>query len=58
MRQSNASILIIYCLQSIAIAGFSYLVIFDAFGTLNNFVSSVLHLNPAFSATNTKRPFG
>jgi hypothetical protein len=42
----------------IAIVGYSYLVLFDAFGTLNSFVSSVLHLNPAFTATCTKRPFG
>ncbi|CEP13157.1 hypothetical protein [Parasitella parasitica] len=44
--------------ESLSITGFSYLVLFDAFGTLNNFISSVLHFNPAFTAMTTKRPFG
>ncbi|KAI9483971.1 MAG: cation efflux family-domain-containing protein [Benjaminiella poitrasii] len=44
--------------ESLATVGFSYLVLFDAFGTLNVFVSSVLHLNPAFTMICTKRPFG
>lgn len=44
--------------ESLAIVGFSYLVLFDAFGVLNNFVSSVLYLNPSFSNSATKRPFG
>ncbi|KAL9536864.1 hypothetical protein MBANPS3_012302 [Mucor bainieri] len=44
--------------ESLSITGFSYLVLFDAFGTLNTFASSVLHVNPAFTTTSTKRPFG
>ncbi|EPB82998.1 hypothetical protein HMPREF1544_10271 [Mucor circinelloides 1006PhL] len=44
--------------ESLSITGFSYLVLFDSFGTLNNFVSSVLHVNPAFTTMSTKRPFG
>ncbi|OBZ81319.1 Zinc transporter 6, partial [Choanephora cucurbitarum] len=44
--------------ESLAVVGFSYLVLFDAFGVLNLFASSVLQLNPAFSQVTTKRPFG
>ncbi|GAN03861.1 cation efflux family protein family [Mucor ambiguus] len=44
--------------ESLSITGFSYLVLFDAFGTLNNLASSVLHVNPAFTTMSTKRPFG
>jgi hypothetical protein len=44
--------------ESLSVTGFSYLVLFDAFGILNNFVSSVLHFNPAFTTMSTKRPFG
>ncbi|KAI9314730.1 cation efflux family-domain-containing protein [Dichotomocladium elegans] len=43
--------------DSLALAGFSYLVFFDAFGVLNTFVSDVVRTNPAFQASNTKRPF-
>ncbi|KAI8088485.1 cation efflux family-domain-containing protein [Thamnidium elegans] len=44
--------------ESLAVVGFSYLVLFDSFGTLNNFVSSVLAVQPGFKTTSTKRPFG
>ncbi|KAI8377007.1 cation efflux family-domain-containing protein [Blakeslea trispora] len=44
--------------ESLAVVGFSYLILFDAFGVLNLFASSVLQLNPAFSQVTTKRPFG
>ncbi|KAI8983152.1 cation efflux family-domain-containing protein [Pilobolus umbonatus] len=43
---------------SLAITGYAYLLLFDGFGTLGNFVSTVLHLNTAFSAVTMKRPFG
>ena len=42
----------------IAITGYAYLLLFDGFGTLGNFVSTVLHLNTAFSTITMKRPFG
>ncbi|KAI8367885.1 cation efflux family-domain-containing protein [Choanephora cucurbitarum] len=44
--------------ESLAVVGFSYLVLFDAFGVLNLFASNVLQLNPAFTQVTTKRPFG
>ncbi|CAO3646762.1 unnamed protein product [Mucor fragilis] len=44
--------------ESLSVTGFSYLVLFDSFGTLNNLASSVLHFNPAFTTMSTKRPFG
>lgn len=37
--------------------GLSYLVIFDALGVLNTFVSDVARTHPAFLASSTKRPF-
>jgi hypothetical protein len=40
------------------VVGFSYLVIFDALGVLNSFVSSIIRTSPAYGASNTKRPFG
>ncbi|KAI9243496.1 cation efflux family-domain-containing protein [Phascolomyces articulosus] len=43
--------------DSASIVGFSYLVIFDALGVLNLFVSDIVRTNPAFLAINTKRPF-
>ncbi|KAI9483336.1 MAG: cation efflux family-domain-containing protein [Benjaminiella poitrasii] len=52
----------LYCignsLESLSLIGFSYLMIFDALGVLNSFVSSVLRTNSAFGMSNTKRPFG
>ncbi|KAI7895201.1 cation efflux family-domain-containing protein [Mucor mucedo] len=44
--------------ESLGVVGFSYLVLFDAFGILNNLVSNVLEMNPAFNTSSTKRPFG
>ncbi|CDH61411.1 hypothetical protein RO3G_14888 [Lichtheimia corymbifera JMRC:FSU:9682] len=43
--------------DSLAIMGLSYLVIFDALGVLNTFVSDVARTHPAFLASSTKRPF-
>ncbi|KAI8095823.1 cation efflux family-domain-containing protein [Thamnidium elegans] len=52
----------LYCMgtsrESLSLVGFSYLVIFDALGVLNSFVSSVLKTNSAFGISNTKRPYG
>ncbi|KAG2201554.1 hypothetical protein INT47_007431 [Mucor saturninus] len=52
----------LYCMgtnrESLSLVGFSYLMIFDALGVLNSFISSVLRTNPAFGTSNTKRPFG
>ncbi|RUS22598.1 cation efflux family-domain-containing protein [Jimgerdemannia flammicorona] len=39
-------------------AGFAYLVIFDALGMLNIFISSVVTSNREFREANLKRPFG
>ncbi|KAF7721147.1 hypothetical protein EC973_005354 [Apophysomyces ossiformis] len=44
--------------DSLAVVGFSYLVIFDALGIFGEFVSNVIQVTPAFTASNTKRPFG
>ncbi|KAG0172373.1 hypothetical protein DFQ28_004750 [Apophysomyces sp. BC1034] len=44
--------------DSLAVVGFSYLVIFDALGIFSEFVSDVIRLTPSFTASNTKRPFG
>ncbi|KAG2223366.1 hypothetical protein INT45_002861 [Circinella minor] len=43
--------------DSACMIGFSYLVIFDALGVLNIFISDIVRTNPAFLAINTKRPF-
>ncbi|KAI9305285.1 cation efflux family-domain-containing protein [Cunninghamella echinulata] len=52
----------VYCLGisngSLAAVGFAYLVIFDALGVLNSFVSSVIRTSHAYSISNSKRPFG
>ncbi|KAG1170700.1 hypothetical protein G6F70_007621 [Rhizopus microsporus] len=52
----------LYCLgvsrESLSMVGFAYLMIFDALGVLNTFVSSVLRTYPDFTASNTKRPYG
>ncbi|CAM0140841.1 unnamed protein product [Umbelopsis sp. WA50703] len=37
---------------------FSYLVVFDAIGLINTFLSTVLELEPSFRSRNLKRPFG
>ncbi|CDS06866.1 hypothetical protein LRAMOSA09391 [Lichtheimia ramosa] len=43
--------------DSLAIMGLSYLVIFDALGVLNTFVSDIARTHPAFLASSTKRPY-
>ncbi|CAO3594047.1 unnamed protein product [Absidia cylindrospora] len=52
----------VYCIGTangnLAVVGFSYLVIFDALGVLNSFVSSIIRTSPAYGFSNTKRPFG
>ncbi|OAD02298.1 hypothetical protein MUCCIDRAFT_111668 [Mucor lusitanicus CBS 277.49] len=52
----------LYCMgtnrESLSLIGFAYLMIFDALGVLNSFVSSVLRTNAAFGISNTKRPYG
>lgn len=42
----------------LALVGFSYLMIFDALGVLNLFVSSFIRTIAAFGTSNTKRPYG
>jgi hypothetical protein len=37
---------------------FSYMIVFDAIGLINTFVSTVLELDYAFRARNMQRPFG
>lgn len=44
--------------ESLSLIGFAYLMIFDALGVLNSFISSVLRTNAAFGISNTKRPYG
>ncbi|KAI8394336.1 cation efflux family-domain-containing protein [Radiomyces spectabilis] len=44
--------------DNLATVAFSYFVIFDALGVFNTFISSIVRLNPAYLASNTKRPFG
>ncbi|RUP45165.1 cation efflux family-domain-containing protein [Jimgerdemannia flammicorona] len=44
--------------RSTPMAGFAYLVIFDALGMLNIFISSVVTSNREFREANLKRPFG
>ncbi|KAL9551461.1 hypothetical protein MBANPS3_004251 [Mucor bainieri] len=52
----------LYCMgtsrESLSLVGFAYLMIFDALGVLNSFVSSVLRTHAAFGISNTKRPYG
>ncbi|KAI7903948.1 cation efflux family-domain-containing protein [Cokeromyces recurvatus] len=52
----------LYCigvsLESLSLVGFSYLMLFDALGVLNLFISSVLKTQSAFSISNIKQPFG
>ncbi|CAO3606894.1 unnamed protein product [Cunninghamella echinulata] len=52
----------VYCLGisngSLAAVGFAYLIIFDALGVLNSFVSSAIRTSHAYSISNSKRPFG
>ncbi|KAL7327990.1 hypothetical protein PS15p_206335 [Mucor circinelloides] len=52
----------LYCMgtnrESLSLIGFAYLMIFDALGVLNSFVSSILRTNAAFGISNTKRPYG
>ncbi|KAI8647923.1 cation efflux family-domain-containing protein [Parasitella parasitica] len=52
----------LYCMgtnkESLSLIGFAYLMIFDALGVLNSFVSSILRTNTAFGISNTKRPYG
>ncbi|CAO3650111.1 unnamed protein product [Mucor hiemalis] len=52
----------LYCMgtnrESLSLVGLAYLMIFDALGVLNSFISSILRTNPAFGISNTKRPFG
>ncbi|KAG1456499.1 hypothetical protein G6F56_006816 [Rhizopus delemar] len=52
----------LYCLgtsrECLSLVGFAYLMIFDALGVLNTFVSSILRTQPAFTTSNTKRPYG
>ncbi|CAO3639049.1 unnamed protein product [Cunninghamella blakesleeana] len=52
----------VYCLGisngSLAAVGFAYLVIFDALGVLNSFVSSVIRTSHPYGISNSKRPFG
>jgi hypothetical protein len=42
----------------LAMIAFSYLVVFDAIGLINTFLSTVLELEPSFRSRNLKRPFG
>ncbi|KAI7871918.1 cation efflux protein [Spinellus fusiger] len=44
--------------EKLSIVGFSYLLIFDALGILNSFVSSVIRTHSAYSVSTTKRSFG
>lgn len=37
---------------------YSYIVVFDAIGLINTFVSTVLEFDSAFRARNVQRPFG
>ncbi|KAG1405368.1 hypothetical protein G6F60_003675 [Rhizopus arrhizus] len=49
----------LYCLgTSRESLGYGYLMVFDALGVLNTFVSSVLRTHPAFTVSNSKRPYG
>ncbi|KAI8385617.1 cation efflux family-domain-containing protein [Blakeslea trispora] len=52
----------LYCMGlsrgSLSFTGYAYLMLFDALGVLNLFISSILRSNPEFGNTNTKRPFG
>ncbi|KAI8990217.1 cation efflux family-domain-containing protein [Pilobolus umbonatus] len=44
--------------ESLSLIGYSYLMLFDALGVLNSFVSSILRNHPEFGVSNTKRPYG
>ncbi|RUS18684.1 hypothetical protein BC937DRAFT_88458 [Endogone sp. FLAS-F59071] len=44
--------------NSLAMAGFAYVVIFDAFGVFNIFISSVIASNREFRESNLKRSYG
>ncbi|ORZ12220.1 cation efflux family-domain-containing protein [Absidia repens] len=52
----------VYCIGisngALSVVGFSYLVIFDALGVLNSFISSIIRTSPSYGHSNTKRPFG
>ncbi|CAO3589686.1 unnamed protein product [Absidia cylindrospora] len=52
----------VYCIGisngTLAVVGFSYLVIFDALGVLNSFISSIIRTSSSYGYSNTKRPFG
>ncbi|KAG0216339.1 Endoplasmic reticulum zinc transporter [Mortierella sp. NVP41] len=45
-------------LSAIAIIGLSYMLLFDAFGVLNIFVSSVIHTDIKMKKSTVKHPFG
>lgn len=42
----------------LAIIGLSYMLLFDAFGILNIFVSSVIHTDIKMKKSTVKHPFG
>ncbi|KAI8059072.1 cation efflux family-domain-containing protein [Gilbertella persicaria] len=52
----------LYCMgtsrESLSLVGYAYLMLFDALGVLNSFVSGILRTNSEFGISNTKRPFG
>jgi hypothetical protein len=49
---------ILLIIPTIAMIAFSYMIVFDAIGLINTFVSTVLELEPAFRSRNIQRPFG
>ncbi|KAI9285627.1 cation efflux family-domain-containing protein [Umbelopsis sp. AD052] len=45
-------------LGSLSMLAYSYIVVFDAIGLINTFVSTVLEFDSAFRARNVQRPYG